>query len=104
MTRILLATCAIAALAACASPQSAVVDNPGQVTVAGLAPSAALGAVDTAELVANPTIPDGGETSATQPDEANEGAIAVEGAQPAAVLAAIDPQKLVDGEDPDDEE
>ena len=104
MTRLLVTTFAIAALAACASPQTAVVDNPGQVSLAGIEPAEALSAVNTAELVANPTVPNGGEETTTQPAQAAEGTIAVEGAQPAAVLAAIDPQKLVDGEDPEKED
>lgn len=104
MNRIIVTTFAIATLAACASPQTARVDNPGQVTLGGVAPADALGAVNTTELVANPTVANGGEETTVQPAQASEGAIAVEGAQPAAVLAAIDPQKLVDGEDPEKEE
>lgn len=101
MTRsFLLAIAAAGSLAACATPETAIVDNAGEVTVAGLAPSEALGAVDTRQVTTNPTIPDGGETSSAQPGETSEGAIAVQGAQPAAVLSAIDPEELVDGEAP----
>ena len=102
MTRsFLFALAAAGSLAACATPDTAVVDNPGEVTVAGLAPSTALGAVDTRQVTANPTIPNGGETTTVQPDPSAEGTIAVQGAQPSAVLSAVDPEKLVDGESPE---
>lgn len=99
MTRIFIFALAAAGLAACAS-DTGIVDNPGQVTVAGLAPSEALGAVDPEQVAANPTIQDGGNVTATQPTNA-DGTIAVEGAQASAVLSAIDPEKLVDGEKPE---
>lgn len=96
-----------AALAACAhspdmpatgladSSQTIVVDNPGQITVAGLAPSHVLGAVDSARVAEHPTIANGSAQTAVAADTNSEGAIKVGGAQPAAVLAAIDPAKLV---------
>jgi hypothetical protein len=99
--RIIAFALAAGSLVACASPDTAMVDNPGQVTVAGLAPSEALGAVDSQQVSDNPTIPNGGETTTGEPETDPEGAIAVQGAQPSAVLSAIDPEKLVDGEKPE---
>lgn len=100
MTRIFIGALAALGLAACAS-DTAIVDNPGQVTVAGLAPAQALGAVDTAQVAAQPTIADGGDLTTPGPTQNAEGTIAVEGAQASAVLSAIDPTKLVDGETPE---
>ena len=97
----LIALAAAGSLAACATDETNIVNNPGEVTVAGLAPSEALGAVDTRRVTTNPTIPDGGDTTTTQPNANNEGTIAVQGAQPSAVLSAVDPEKLVDGESPE---
>lgn len=76
--------------------ETVVVDNPGQVTVAGVTPAAALGAVDTAKVTAMPSVKNGGASSSEQPAAEATGSIAVEGAQPAAVLGAIDPKKLID--------
>ncbi len=73
-----------------------VVDNPGPVTVAGVTPAAALGAINTQTVVDNPTVKNGGETSSEKPSADANGSISVEGAQPAAVLGAIDPKKLID--------
>lgn len=73
-----------------------VVDNPGEVTVAGIPPAAALGAIDTRKVTASPAVPNGGESTSEQPKSDASGAIAVEGAQPAAVLGAIDTTKLID--------
>jgi hypothetical protein len=102
MTRnFLFAFAAAGLLAACATDETSIVNNPGEVTVAGLAPSEALGAVDTKQVTTNPTIQDGGETTTAQPNSNNEGTIAVQGAQPSAVLSAVDPEKLVDGESPE---
>ena len=104
MTRsILIAIAAAGSLAACATSETAIVDNAGEVTVAGLAPSEALGSVDTRQVTANPTIPNGGDTTTAQPSPDDEGTIAVQGAQPSAVLSAVDPEKLVDGESPEEE-
>lgn len=102
MTRsFLFALAAAGSLAACATDETSIVNNPGEVTVAGLAPSEALGAVDTKQVTTSPTIADGGETTTAQPDANDEGTIAVQGAQPSAVLSAVDPKKLVDGESPE---
>jgi hypothetical protein len=76
--------------------ETVVVDNPGQVTVAGVTPAAALGAIDTQQVAANPTVPNGGESTAGEPAADADGSISVDGAQPAAVLGAIDPKKLID--------
>ena len=97
MTRsMIFALAAAGSLAACATPQTAIVDNPGEVTVAGLAPSEALGSVDTQQVTDHPTIANGGETTTAQPDRDNDSTIAVQGAQPSAVLSAVDTEKLVD--------
>ena len=102
MTRnFLIALAAAGSLAACATSETAIVDNAGEVTVAGLAPSEALGSVDTQKVTTNPTIPNGGETTTAQPNSNDEGTIAVQGAQASAVLSAVDPKKLVDGESPE---
>lgn len=85
-------------LAGCAgSPeaQGSVMSNKGMVTVAGLAPAQALGAVDTTKLVQG--APVGTETADANLAE-GQNAIAVEGVKPSDVLAAIDTTKLVDGE------
>lgn len=76
--------------------ETVVVDNPGRVTVAGVPPAEALGAIDTRRVTTTPAVTNGGETSAEPPPATANGSIAVEGAQPAAVLGAIDPKKLVD--------
>jgi hypothetical protein len=78
--------------------------NEGAVTVAGLAPSQALGAVDTSKLVGAraqavtsnqpAATEEGGETNSSN-------AIDVEGVAPAAVLAAIDTRKLVSNPQPE---
>ena len=97
----LIALAAAGSLAACATGESDIVNNPGELTVAGIAPSEALSSVDTRKVAANPTIQDGGETTTEQPNPDDEGTIAVQGAQPSAVLSAVDPEKLVDGESPE---
>jgi len=68
------------------------------VTVAGLAPGQALGAVDTSKLVgAKPQNVTSNQATekGEEADTATTNAINVEGVTPAAVLAAIDPTKLV---------
>ena len=102
MTRIFLAVACAAAASACAttavSSASPTPHNRGMVTVAGLAPDEALGAVDTAKLVGAKPL-DVTSNQATnkgeEPDSATTNAINVGGLAPAAVLAAIDPTKLV---------
>ncbi|MEQ1780170.1 MAG: hypothetical protein ABMA14_02340 [Hyphomonadaceae bacterium] len=79
-----------------AADETVVVDNPGQVTVAGVTSQAALGAINTQQVIANPTVTNGGETTSEKSSTDANGAISVEGAQPAAVLGAIDPKKLID--------
>ena len=76
--------------------ETVVVDNPGQVTVAGVTPAAALGAINTQKVIDNPSVKNGGASSSNQASADANGAISVEGAQPAAVLGAIDPTKLID--------
>jgi hypothetical protein len=98
---ILIAFVAAGSLAACATSETDIVNNPGEVTVGGIAPSKALSSVNSQQVAANPTIQDGGETTTSQPNPNDEGTIAVQGAQPSAVLSAVDPQKLVDGESPE---
>lgn len=87
-------------LGACASTpteQAEVMSNRGQLTVAGIAPSEALGAIDTEKVVANPTIENGGDVTTTAPatPPASPG-VSIEGVDPAAALAAVDTEKLVD--------
>ena len=89
-------------LAACASTPTEpaeVMSNRGQLTVAGLAPSQALGAIDTQQIVENPTIENGGEVTTTAPatPPASPG-VSIEGVDPAAALAAVDTKKLVEEE------
>ena len=89
------------ALGACATPpteQAEVLSNRGQLTVSGLAPSQALGAIDTQKVVENPTIQNGGEVNAAPTTEPASPGVSIEGVDPAAVLAAVDTSKLVDGE------
>lgn len=87
-------------LGACATApteQAEVMSNRGQLTVAGIAPSEALGAIDTRKIVENPTIENGGDVTASPPaTPAASPGVSVEGVEPAAVLAAIDTSKLVD--------
>lgn len=87
---------ATGSLAACATSDTAVVDNLGEVTVSGIAPSEALGAVDAKQIATKPTIANGGEATTAQPNTDDEGTIAVQGAQASAVLSAVDTEKLVD--------
>ncbi len=87
-------------LGACASTptqQAEVMSNRGQLTVAGLAPSEALGAIDTQKVVETPPIQNGGDVTTTSPatPPAQPG-ITIEGVDPAAALAAVDTEKLVD--------
>jgi hypothetical protein len=86
-------------LAGCATgPEAevATMSNKGMVTVAGLAPAQALGAIDTTKLVKGAPV---GTTSANDTALPNgQNAIAIEGVKPSDVLAAIDTTKLVDGE------
>ena len=89
-------------LGACASTptqQAEVMSNRGQLTVAGIAPSAALGAIDTQKVVEHPTIKNGGDVTATAPatPPASPG-VSIEGVDPAAALAAVDTKKLVEEE------
>ena len=94
------------ALAACATgpeAQSTAMSNKGMVTVAGLAPSQALAAIDTTKLVNGAPVGTNASTasdaSATRADlPEGQNAIAIEVAKPSDVLAAIDTTKLVDGE------
>lgn len=92
---------ATTSLAQTTSDETTVVDNPGQVTVAGIPPSEALGAVDSKQVAEKPAIAGGEQTTGEPKPEtaSNEGTIAVEGAQPAAVLAAIDPKKIAKVDD-----
>lgn len=90
----------VAGLGACATApteQAEVMSNRGQLTVAGLAPSEALGAIDTQKVVEHPTVRNGGEVSSgestTQPAQPG---VSIEGVDPAAALAAVDTEKLVD--------
>lgn len=76
--------------------ETAVVDNAGAVTVAGIPPAEALGAVDPKKVAETPRVANGGDVTASNTSAATEGNIAVEGAQPSAVLGAIDPKKLID--------
>lgn len=78
-----------------ASGETVVVDNPGQVTVGGVTPARALGAVDSTQVAEHPAIRNGGDAPAPGSDASTEGAIKVEGAQASAVLSAIDPEKVV---------
>ncbi len=86
-------------LGACAmapTEQAEVMSNRGQLTVAGLSPSEALGAIDTAKVVENPTVENGGETSSAPTAPAASPGVSIEGVDPAAALAAVDTEKLVD--------
>ena len=92
-------------MSACASnpaPEATAMSNKGMVTVAGLSPAQALGAIDTSKLVKGAAVGNDGETasSTTNRTDLPEGqnAIAVEGVKPSDVLAAIDTKKLVDGD------
>lgn len=89
----------ITGLGACATTpteQAEVRSNRGQLTVAGLAPSEALGAIDTQKIVEHPTVENGGDvTTAPTMPPASPG-VSIEGVDPAAVLAAVDTEKLVD--------
>ena len=88
-----------AGLSACATApmeQAEVMSNRGQLTVAGLAPSRALGAIDTQKIVEHPTVKNGGEVSNHPPaTPAAQPGISIEGVDPAAALAAVDTTKLV---------
>ena len=87
-------------LGACATApveQAEVMSNRGQLTVAGLAPSEALGAIDTQKIVENPTVKNGGEIANGAPaTPAAQPGVSIEGVDPAAALAAVDTTKLVD--------
>ena len=86
-------------LAGCASGPEAEVatwSNKGMVTVAGLSPAQALGAIDTTKLVKG--APVGTESGDATALPNGQSAIAIEGVKPSDVLAAIDTTKLVDGE------
>lgn len=106
MIRIIGAAAFAIAASACATSQpemaSAAPQNKGMVTVAGLAPSQALGAVDTSKLVgAQAQRVTSNQPAATTDSTVTSGAtIDVEGVAPAAVLAAIDTTKLVDNPKP----
>lgn len=93
---IFVALLAAGSLSACASTDTVTVDNLGEVTVSGIAPSEALGAVDAKQIATSPTIGNGGEATTAQPNTNDEGTIAVQGAQASAVLSAVDTEKLVD--------
>jgi hypothetical protein len=92
-------------MTACASspdPQASAMSNKGILTVAGLSPAQALGAIDTSKLVKGAAVGNDGEaasgtTNRTDLPEGQNG-IAVEGVKPSDVLAAIDTSKLVDGD------
>ena len=87
----------VIALAACASSpevETATMSNKGMVTVAGVSPAQALGAVDTSKLVAGAPVATASSNPETLPEGQN--AIAIEGVKPSDVLAAIDTSKLVD--------
>ena len=88
----------VSGLGACASTEQAeVMSNRGQLTVAGIAPSEALGAIDTQKVVENPTVQNGGEVSNAAPaTPAASPGISIEGVDPAAALAAVETSKLVD--------
>lgn len=90
----------VATLGACATApaeQAEIMSNKGQLTVAGIAPSEALGAIDTAKVAENPTVRNGGEVTNSDRSAApaSQG-VSIEGVDPAAVLAAVDTSKLVD--------
>lgn len=88
-----------ASLCACATAtteQAEVLSNRGQLTVAGLAPSEALGAIDTQKIVENPTVQNGGEVSSAPTTPPASPGVSIEGVDPAAALAAVDTEKLVD--------
>lgn len=94
-----LAAGAVAGLGACASTpieQAEVISNRGQLTVAGLAPSEALGAIDTQKVVEHPTVENGGDASAAPTTPPASPGVSIEGVDPAAALAAVDTEKLVD--------
>ncbi|MFT3725038.1 MAG: hypothetical protein QM773_15820 [Hyphomonadaceae bacterium] len=107
MIRIIGAAVFAIAASACATTQpekmaSAAPQNKGMITVVGLAPSQALGAVDTSKLVGvqaqRVTSNQPADTRAAATTTGNT--IDVEGVAPAAVLAAIDTTKLVDNPTP----
>jgi hypothetical protein len=87
-----------------AAAEPSVESNRGQLTVAGIDPAQALGAIDTQKIVENPTIENGGQVASGTPTPTAQGVaiegVAIEGVDPAAVLAAVDTTKLV-GEDKD---
>lgn len=94
-----LAAGSIAGLGACATApmeQAEVMSNRGQLTVAGLAPSEALGAIDTQKVVEESTVKNGGEASSAPSTPAAQPGVSIEGVDPAAALAAVDTTKLVD--------
>lgn len=106
MIRIIGAAAFAIAASACATSQpemaSAAPQNKGMVTVAGLAPSQALGAVDTSRLVGAQAqrVTSNQPATTTEPTTTTGATIDVEGVAPAAVLAAIDTTKLVDNPKP----
>jgi len=89
-----------AGLGACATTpteQAEVMSNRGQLTVAGIPPSEALGAIDPQKIVENPTVQNGGDATASTPaTPAASPGVSIEGVDPAAALAAVDTKKLVD--------
>ena len=107
MLKPLLACAGLAALAACASQQSEPAPhNPGEITLGGVTPAQALGAVDTSKLVGaqagagTGNVAEPANAGAAQTAQSDDASIRVEGVSPAAVLGAIDTTKLVDGEKP----
>ncbi len=101
MIRIIGAAAFAIAASACSTTQpemaSAAPRNEGAVTVLGLAPSQALGAVDTSKLVGAQAqrVTSNQPAATTESGGTTGNTIQVEGVAPAAVLAAIDPTKLV---------
>jgi hypothetical protein len=87
-------------LGACATApteQAEVMSNRGQLTVAGIAPSEALGAIDPQKIVEHPTVENGaGATNSEPATPAASPGVSIEGVDPAAALAAVDTTKLVD--------
>ncbi|MBI1361470.1 MAG: hypothetical protein GC155_14425 [Alphaproteobacteria bacterium] len=78
-----------------ATPQTSAPAVQGNLTVEGVKPAEALGAIDTDKLVADPqNAPAPGEASSTS--ISGQGNLAVEGVSPSRALGAIDTKELVD--------